>query len=81
MRALILGWINTYHGVAIPAFGAVFMRQNMLSIPSELIDSARVDGASEWKIFYKIGLPLLKGAISVLELIAFLATCNDFYGI
>jgi len=76
-----LGWLNTYQGVVIPAsitaFGAVFMRQNMLSIPLELIDSARVDGASEWKIFYKIGLPLSKGAISVLALLTFLASWND----
>lgn len=76
-----IGWLNTYHGVAIPAsitaFGAVFMRQNMLSVPSELIDAARIDGASEWKIFYKIGLPLSKGAIAVLSLLVFLASWND----
>jgi len=65
--------INTYIGVILPyavnPFGVFFMRQYMLSIPSELLDSARIDGCSEIKLFYKIALPLSRPAIAALTII------------
>ncbi len=74
--------LDTYWAVILPgavqAFGAFFMRQAMLSVPSELLDAARVDGASEWRIFWQIGLPLSRGALSVLALLTFLVAWNDY---
>lgn len=81
---LMLGinWLDSYLAIIIPgavsAFGAFFMRQNMLSVPSELVDAARIDGASEWGIFWRIGLPLAKGALSVLAVLVFLGSWNDY---
>lgn len=79
---LRIGWLDTYLAIIIPgaisAFGAFFMRQNMLAIPSELVDAARIDGASEWGIFWRIGLPLAKGAVSVLAVLVFLGSWNDY---
>jgi ABC-type glycerol-3-phosphate transport system permease component len=77
-----INWIDTYWAVILPgavqAFGAFFMRQAMLSIPNELLDAARIDGASEWRIFWQIGLPLSRGALSVLAVLTFLVAWNDY---
>ncbi|RIK40510.1 MAG: carbohydrate ABC transporter permease [Chloroflexi bacterium] len=77
-----IGWLDSYLAIIIPgaisAFGVFFMRQNMLAIPSELIDAARIDGASEWGIYWRIGLPLAKGALSVLAVLVFLGSWNDY---
>jgi alpha-1,4-digalacturonate transport system permease protein len=57
-----LGWVNTYWGVLVPraaeAFGIFMVRQFMVSIPDELIEAARLDGAGEFTIFRKVVLPL-----------------------
>jgi arabinosaccharide transport system permease protein len=77
-----LGWLDTYWAIVIPgaisAFGVFFMRQNMLAIPDELIDAARIDGASDWGIYWRIGLPLARGALSVLAVLVFLGSWNDY---
>jgi len=74
--------LDTYWAVILPgavqAFGAFFMRQAMLSVPNELLDAARVDGVSEWRIFWQIGIPLSRGALSVLALLTFLVAWNDY---
>ena len=74
--------VDTYWAVILPgavqAFGAFFMRQAMLSVPNELLDAARIDGASEWGIFWRIGVPLSRGALSVLALLTFLLAWNDY---
>ncbi|MCL4858797.1 MAG: carbohydrate ABC transporter permease [Caldilineaceae bacterium] len=79
---LRLGWLDTYLAIVIPgaisAFGVFFMRQNMLAIPDELIDAARMDGASDWGIYWRIGLPLARGALSVLAVLVFLGSWNDY---
>ena len=79
---IALGWLNTFAGVIVPsaitAFGAFFMRQSMLSVPDELLDSARIDGASEWTIFYRIGLPLSRGALAILGVLTFVQSWNDY---
>jgi len=54
------------------------MRQAMLSVPNEMVQAARIDGASELRIFLTMGIPLARGAISVLAILAFLASWNDF---
>lgn len=77
-----LGWINTFQAVILPgainAFGVFFMRQTMLVVPDELLDAARIDGATEFAIFWRIALPLSRGGLSVLALLSFLRSWNDY---
>ena len=78
-----LGLLNTYSGLVLPAmapaFGVFLFRQAMInSVPRELLESARVDGASELRIFLTIVLPLIKPMFSAFLLITFLRTWNNF---
>jgi multiple sugar transport system permease protein len=77
-----VGLINTYAGVLAPGLGAVygvlFVRQAALSIPDEMLDAARVDGASEWRVFTAVVLPLLRPIVVTLGLFTFLASWSDF---
>jgi ABC-type glycerol-3-phosphate transport system permease component len=77
-----LNWLDTFQGVVLPsgasAFGAFFIRQAMLSVPDDMVQAARIDGASEFRIFLTMGVPLAKGALSVLAVLSFLASWNDF---
>jgi ABC-type glycerol-3-phosphate transport system permease component len=77
-----LGWLDTYWAVIIPraaeAFGIFFARQYFMGIPNELIEAARIDGASEWKIFRKIVLPLSKPLVAVLVIFTFMWRWNEF---
>ncbi|MFN8522263.1 MAG: carbohydrate ABC transporter permease [Chloroflexota bacterium] len=77
-----LGLINNYWGVILPgaasAFGIFLIRQFMQSIPDELLDAARIDGASELGIFVRIVLPLSGPALAVLAIFTFLARWNDY---
>jgi len=70
-----LDWANTYQGLIVPflvdGFGVFLMRQYMMSIPKDLIDSARIDGASEFRIFWMIILPLCKPALVALAVFTF----------
>lgn len=80
-----LGWLNTYLPLVVPAiFGHPYfifmMRQFFLTIPEELSEAARIEGASEWGILWRILLPLSKPAIAVVVLFRFLWTWNDFLG-
>lgn len=69
-----LGWINTYQGIAAPllimSFGIFFMRQSIITIPDELLDAARIDGASEIYIYRRVILPLSKSALGALAILA-----------
>lgn len=77
-----LGLLNSYVGVILPylagVFGVFFMRQFFESLPKELEESARIDGANQFQTFYKIVLPLAKPALATLAIITFLASWNDF---
>lgn len=86
-----LGWINTFLPLIVPAYLAsshilgsayfVFMlRQFFLTIPSELADAARIDGASELAILFRIILPLSRPALTVVALLAFVWSWNDYLG-
>jgi len=70
-----LDWANSYQGLIVPflvdGFGVFLMRQYMMSIPKDLIDSARIDGASEFRIFWTIVLPLCKPALVALAVFTF----------
>ncbi|MEE1649255.1 carbohydrate ABC transporter permease [Brachybacterium sp. J144] len=77
-----LGLTNSLWGVILPAIatptGVFLLRQYMLTIPDELIDSARVDGAREFGIFWRVMLPLCKPALAVLAIFSVLWRWNDF---
>jgi multiple sugar transport system permease protein/alpha-1,4-digalacturonate transport system permease protein len=77
-----LGLLNTHLGVILPraaeAFGIFMVRQFMVSIPDELIEAARLDGAGEFAIFFRIVLPLSKPIIAVLVIFTFMWRWNDF---
>jgi multiple sugar transport system permease protein len=70
-----LDWVNSYQGLIVPflvdGFGVFLMRQYMIGIPQALIDSARIDGASELRIFWQIVLPLCKPALVALGVFTF----------
>ena len=77
-----LGWIGTIQGVIVPGFagvfGVFFMRQFFQSLPKELEEAAYIDGASVWRTFYSVILPLSKGPLITLGIITFLTSWNDF---
>lgn len=77
-----LGWLNTYTVLIVPfaanAFGIFLARQYCLALPTELMEAARMDGANEFGIFWRIALPNLKPALAVLGIIFFQAAWNDF---
>ncbi len=80
-----LGWINQPKSLWIPgmatAFGIFMMRQFFASsMPKELMDAARIDGASEFRIFWSIGLPLVRPGLATLGLITFIGSWNNFLG-
>ncbi len=77
-----MGLINTYFAIIIPGmaniFGIFMIRQYALSIPDSLIESARIDGANDFQIYYKIILPLCLPILVTLAIFSFLGTWNDF---
>lgn len=77
-----LGWINSYQGLIFPLIimssGIFFLRQNILSIPDELIDAARVDGGSEWKVFRSIILPLSLSPLAAISIVNWVYTWSLF---
>ncbi|MEZ0481694.1 carbohydrate ABC transporter permease [Planococcus sp. SSTMD024] len=80
-----LGWVNTYYPLIVPAFfGSAFniflLRQFYMTIPNELIEAAKMEGASHFYIWRKIGLPLTKPAIATVAIFSFNGAWNDFLG-
>lgn len=78
-----LGLINTYPALIAPdlimSYGIFFMRQNCISsLPDELLDAARIDGASEWRIFSRIVVPLMSSALGALGIFAFVNCWGAF---
>ncbi len=77
-----MGLVSTYGGVIVPAMASIFgiflVRQYALSIPEDLLEAARIDGASEWRIFRSVVVPLLKPILITLGILTFLGTWNDF---
>jgi len=75
------GWIDTYQGLIIPGaltgFGVFFMKQYIQTISNEFIDVARIDGCSEFGIFWRIILPLSKPALAALGILTFLGSWNN----
>jgi multiple sugar transport system permease protein len=80
-----IGWVNTYLPLIVPVFlGNAFfiflLRQFLMQIPEELSDAARVDGASELRIFAQIIMPLTRPALAVVALFQFIGSWNDYFG-
>ena len=79
-----LGWLSTYQGLIVPeaamtfAFGVFLLRQFFLTMPRELEDAARIDGASTWQIFLRVVLPLSQPVLGALAIFAFRSAWNDF---
>lgn len=77
-----IDWLNSYNAIIIPfsvgAFGVFLMRQFIVTIPSELLDAARIDGCSEFGIYYRIVLPIIKPALGALTIYTFLSSWNGY---
>jgi multiple sugar transport system permease protein len=80
-----LGWYGTFLPLTVPAFFGVpffifLLTQFFKGLPEELAEAARIDGASEWRIFWRVMLPLARPALVTVALFQFLGTWNDFFG-
>lgn len=77
-----IGWIDSIPGILMPgmisAFGVFVMRQFIANIPDELLDAGRIDGVSEFGLFWRICLPLSRPAVAVVAIFTFLGHWNDF---
>jgi multiple sugar transport system permease protein len=77
-----VGWIDSFPGILMPgmlsAFGVFVMRQFIANIPDELLDAGRIDGVSEFGLFWRICLPLSRSAVAVVAIFTFLGQWNDF---
>lgn len=76
------GWLDSYYGLILPgavsAFGIFLLRQYMISIPDALLDAARVDGAAEFRIYWRIVLPLTGPALAATAIFTFMFAWEDF---
>ena len=79
-----LGWLSTYQGLIVPeaattfAFGVFLLRQFFVTMPGDLEDAARIDGANAWQVFWRIVLPLSQPVLAALAIFAFRSAWNDF---
>lgn len=77
-----LGLLNTYAGLILPqiasAYGIFLLRQHFKAFPKSILDAARVDGASEWTIVWRIVLPASRAAVGALAVFVFINTWNEF---
>lgn len=77
-----LNWLNTYQAVILPQlafpFAIFLMRQNMKGLPDSLIEAARVDGAGEFKIFFRVALPTMRPALAAVAIFLFMFQWNNF---
>jgi multiple sugar transport system permease protein len=79
-----LGWLSTYQGLIVPeaamtfAFGVFLLRQFFRTMPGDLEEAARIDGANAWQIFTRIVLPLSQPVLAALAIFAFRSAWNDF---
>jgi len=77
-----LGWINSYWALIIPAlpkaFAVFFLRQYMLSLPDEMLDAGRIDGAGEVRIWWQLVMPLVRPALTAMTIFTVLGEWNNF---
>lgn len=76
-------WISTYQAVILPAlanpFGIFLMRQSMQALPDDLLDAGRIDGASEWRVFWTVALPTMRPTLAALGIYSFMFQWNSFF--
>lgn len=76
-------WLSTYQAVIIPSlanpWGIFLMRQSMQSIPSDLLDAGRIDGASEWQVFWRVALPTMRPTLAALAIYSFMFQWNSYF--
>jgi lactose/L-arabinose transport system permease protein len=77
-----LGWINSYAAILLPssvsAFGALLFMQAMWQVPDELLQAARIDGCSEWRLWWEIALPMVRPMLGAYTLLSFMASWNSY---
>jgi ABC-type glycerol-3-phosphate transport system permease component len=77
-----LHWINTYLPLIVPgaasAWGIFMMRQYVATLPTEMLEAARMDGAGEFGIYWRIVLPVIQPALAAWGILGFVGTWNDF---
>jgi multiple sugar transport system permease protein len=79
-----LGWLSTYQGLIVPeaattfAFGVFLLRQFFVTMPRELEDAARIDGANAWQVFARVVVPLSQPVLAALAIFTFRSAWNDF---
>ena len=82
VMSLTFGWLDTYWGIMFPGimtgFGVFLMKQFFESVPDDLLDAARIDGLSEFRIWWEIALPLVMPAVSALAIFTFLGNWTAF---
>ena len=78
-----MGWMDTYQALIIPfisnPFGIFMLRQYFLQVPTEVIEAAKLDDASELKIMFKVMMPMVKSALVTIGLLIFIATWNNYF--
>jgi len=76
------GWVNTYWALIIPAaawpYNVFLMRQVIQALPYEILDAGRIDGCSEFSLFWRVALPMSTNGIAVMGIFTFIASWNDF---
>lgn len=76
-----LGWIDTYYALILPSLitvaGIFFMRQFMLAVPKDTLDAARLDGCSEFGLFWQVALPIMRPAVSMMAVFSFVGNWNN----
>jgi len=81
--SVMMKWVNSYWGIMFPgmisAFGMFLMRQFMMSIPDDLLDAARIDGKSEFRIFLTVAIPLSASALATLAIFNIIGNWNSFF--
>ncbi|HEX5689078.1 MAG TPA: carbohydrate ABC transporter permease [Roseiflexaceae bacterium] len=79
-----LGWVNQFRALIIPSAVSVYniflLRQFMVTLPDELIEAARLDGASDLSIFWSVIMPLTRPALVTVAILTFMGAWNDFFG-
>lgn len=77
-----IGWVDTYQSVILPllanGFGIFLMRQNMMAFPDALLEAGRLDGCSEFRLFFGIVMPNMKPSIAALGIYMFMRSWNEF---
>jgi ABC-type glycerol-3-phosphate transport system permease component len=78
-----LGWLNTVWAIVVPqlsaAFAIVLLRQHLRAFPSELVDAARMDGASSWGVLWRVIVPNVRAPLAALAILLFVSAWNEYF--